>query len=112
MRILVAISPRMYREAVALTIHSQRPGHEVRMVAPEDTAREVVGFRPHLLVHNDDDGLDPEALSEVPFWVEICYSNGMDARVCADEKVSEARDISIQEMLRVVDKAAAHMGGS
>jgi hypothetical protein len=52
-RILIAISPRMYRQAVALSIHRNRPVLDVRAVSPEEAEQEIGTFRPHLLVHND-----------------------------------------------------------
>src|SRR5918993_4182046 len=53
-RVLVALSPRMYREAVALSIHRNRPGLvDVKLVPPEAAEAELASFRPHLLIHND-----------------------------------------------------------
>ena len=82
------------------------------MASPEQTAREVVSFRPHLLVHTDTDGVDAEALVGVPFWVEVRYSNDMDARISADGEVSEVADISMEDLLRAVDEAAVHLGSA
>ena len=56
MRVLVTVSPRLYREAVAFPLQSSRPDIEVRAAPPEDVELELAGFRPHLLVHNDADG--------------------------------------------------------
>jgi hypothetical protein len=110
-RILITVSPLMYREAIMLFIHRHRPGHEVRMVSPEASAIEVALFRPHLLVCNSNDGSgQQEALASVPFWVEVSYSDGMDARIGADGEVSEVDDVSMEDLLRVVDEAAAHTG--
>jgi hypothetical protein len=111
MRVLVTVSPLMYRQVIARFVHRHRPGHEVRMASPEASAQEVARFRPHLLVRNDNDGLSPEVLADVPFWVEVGYSDGMDARLSADGEVSEASDISMEDLLRVVDEAAARAGG-
>jgi hypothetical protein len=110
MRVLVTVSPLMYRQVIALFVHRHRPGHEVRMASPGATAKEIERFRPHLLVRNDNDGLGQKALESVRFWVEVLYSDGMDARVSADGKVSEAADISMEDLLRVVDEAAARAG--
>ena len=110
MRVLITVSPRMYREAITLFIHRQRPGHEVRMVSPKASANEVVRFRPHLLVRNDNDGFVRQPLANVPFWVEVRYSDSMSATISAVGKVSEVDDISMEDLLRVVDEAAAHAG--
>ena len=106
-RVLVSVTPRMYRQAIALSIHRQRPGLEVRIASPEAIERELADFRPHLLVHNDTDGLGPEAVADIPFRVEVLYSDGMDARISADGEVSAARDMSTEDLLRVVDRATA-----
>lgn len=69
-------------------------------------------FRPHLLVHNDTDGLDQRILDGVPFWVEMCYSDNMDAKISVDGRVEEAQDISTERLLGVADEAAAMADGA
>ena len=80
------------------------------MVSREASADEAERFRPHLLVRNSNDGFGQQALAGVPFWVEVRYSDGMDARIGADGEVSEVDDVSMEDLLRVVDEAAAHAG--
>ena len=107
MRILVTITPRMYREAIALSLRQRRPGYEVRIAAPGAVEEEVRVFAPHLLVRNDTDGMDPRVLMNVPCWIEVLYSDGMDARISVDGRVEESRDISTEALLRVADEAAS-----
>ncbi|MBA2781525.1 MAG: hypothetical protein H0T74_01180 [Rubrobacteraceae bacterium] len=38
-------------------------------------------------------------------WVEVLYSNGLNARISLDGKVWEIEDISIEDMLGLVRKA-------
>ncbi len=83
MRVLVTLSPRLYREAIASSIRRVRPDAEVRLAPPEDAESELAGFRPHLLVHNDTAPIAEEALEGVPARVEMLYSDSMDARVMA-----------------------------
>ena len=52
-RVLVTLSPHLYREAIASSIRRVRPDAEVRLAPPEDAESELAGFRPHLLVHYD-----------------------------------------------------------
>jgi hypothetical protein len=111
MRVLVAITPQMYRQDIAFAIWRQRPGCEVRVAAPETIKRVLANFRPHLLVHNDSDGFGPEELESVPCRVTVLYSDGMDARISADDRVSKARDLSIHDLLQVVDVAIALVDG-
>ena len=50
-RVLVTLSPRMYRQAVALSVQRNRPGLvDVRLAPPEAMEEELESFRPHLLV--------------------------------------------------------------
>lgn len=95
----------MYREVLALSVHQHRPGLEVRTAPPEEVGAEVGSFEPHLLVRNDNDGPDSKVLADVPCWVEILYSDNMDARISVDGSVSEIRDISMDDLLAVIDDA-------
>jgi hypothetical protein len=109
-RVLVTVSPRMYREAIALAVHRGRPGLDVRIAPPEAAGALLEGFRPHLLVHNDDAEIPHAALSGIPRRVEVVYSDGMDARVHGAEGVSEVSDMSMEKLLRVVDEATELAG--
>ena len=107
MRVLVTLSPRLYREAVASSLQNIRPGIEVRAVPPEDADLELAGWSPHLFIHNDTVPVPEWALSGVPSRVEISYSDGMSARVVAGGVESGTlRDISTEDLLRVVAVAA------
>jgi hypothetical protein len=110
-RVLVALSPRMYRQALALPIHRNRPGLDVRAASQEDAAGEVAAFRPHLLVHDDTAHIPEGALAGVPCRVEVLYSDSMDARVSADGRLERIGDMDVGGLLRVVDRAAAFAGG-
>ena len=110
MRVLVTVSPRMYREAIAFSIQHARPDLEVRVARPEDTELELAGFKPHLLVHNDTAPIPEEALTGVPCRVEMLYADSMDARVGAGGMVSQVRDMSTEDLLRTV-AVAATVGG-
>ena len=106
MRALITLTHLMYREAVAQSVRQRRPGFEVRIAPPEAVEEKVRSFEPHLLVRNDTDGIDPRVLEGIPCWVEVLYSDSMDAKVCLDGRVEESKDISMDELLRVADEAA------
>lgn len=106
-RVLVTITPRMYRQAIVFSLQRQRPGLDVRIAAPEATHTVLANFLPHLLLHNDNDRLELESVTAVPFRIEVQYSDGMDARISADGEVSRAQDMSAEELLFVVDRAIA-----
>ena len=99
----------MYREAIAGYLLQHRPDYEVRIAAPENIEEEVILFAPHLLVHNDTDVLDPGVLRGVPCWIEVLYSDGMDARISVDGRVEESQDISTEVLLRVADDASTSL---
>src|SRR5215213_5722617 len=96
----------MYREAVAASIQSARPGIEVRVAPPEDAEEQLRLFRPELLLYNDTAPIPKEVLEGIPTRVEVLYSDSMDARVRADGMVSQMRDMSIEDLLRTVAVAA------
>src|SRR5215212_4522762 len=107
MRVLVSVSPRMYREAIALSIQRNRPGIEVRLAPPEAAEEELAAFRPDLLFHDDTAPIPEDALEGIPTRVEMLYSDSMDARVRAHGMVSQMRDMSTEDLLRTVAVAAA-----
>ena len=106
MRVLITLTPLMYREAIAHSLGQRRPGLVVRIAPPEDAEEEIGTFVPDLLVRNDTDGLDPRVLEGIPCWVEVLYSDSMDAKISLDGRVEEASDICTDELLRVADRVA------
>lgn len=104
MRILVTVKPRMYRESLALSLHRNRPHFEV-MIAPDASLDgQAGGFRPHLLVRNDTDGVDMDLMGDIRCWIEILYSDGMDARVSLDDEVWNITDITTEDLLEIADQ--------
>ena len=95
----------MYRQAIALSIRRLRPGCDVKGAPPETTEGERASFRPHLLVHTDNDGVGLEAVAGIRCRVEVQYSDGMGAEISVDGEVFEASDMSTEDLLRVVDLA-------
>jgi len=110
-RVLVALSPRMYRQAVALSVQRGRPGLvEVRIAPPEAAEAELASFRPHLLVHDEDSPggsapLPEAALEGVPCRLEVSYAHGMDALLYTDGPTTEMPGASTDDLLAAVDAA-------
>jgi hypothetical protein len=104
LRVLITISPRLYREALALSVYRHRPDLEVRIAPPEALTEETTRFRPHLLVRNDNDGVEREVLAEIPYRIEVLYSDSMNARISAHGDVTEVQDIAMDDLLRLVDE--------
>jgi hypothetical protein len=115
-RVLVILSPRMYREAVALSVQRNRPGLvDVRLAPPEAAEAKLASFRPHLLIHDDTRG-DPRrgfapipeaALEKARHRLEVLYSDSMDVRISADGRLTEVRDASTDDLLGAVDAASS-----
>ena len=105
MRVLVSLSPRMYCEAMAHSVHSNRPGLDVRCAPPEDAERELAVFRPHLLVYNDTAPIPEGALAGVDHRVVVLYSDSMSARVVSDGRAEVVGDMDLGELLAAVDAA-------
>jgi hypothetical protein len=101
----------MYREALALSVYRHRPDLEVRMAPPEALTEETRRFRPHLLMRNDD-RVDPEVLAGIPYWIEVLYSDSMNARISADGHVIEVRDITMDDLLKLVDEKEELVSGA
>ena len=99
MRILVTVKPRVYREVLALSLHQHRPDAEVLISPPEALDGEVELFKPHLVVCSE--GAMPNVLPGVLCRVEIMFSDGLDARIGLDERVTEAKDVGTEDIERV-----------
>lgn len=104
MRILVTVQPQMYREALALTLQKNRPDAEVLLGSLESLGGQAASFKPHLLVRNDTDGADMGLQRDVLCWVEILYSDGLDARVSMGGEVWNIKDICMDDLLEIVDE--------
>lgn len=104
MRVLITVQPLMYREAIALAIHNRRPDIEV-LLGPEDSLDgEVERFAPHLLVRNDTDGANMERKTGALCWIELIYSDGLNARVSLDGEVWEIEDICIDDLISLIER--------
>lgn len=51
----------MYREALALSIHTRRPDFEVLLAPPRPFEGRAASFGPHVLVHNAEGAGPPPA---------------------------------------------------
>ena len=105
MRILIANTPLMYRETLALAIHRHNPDYEVMIADPASMDGEATRFRPHALVR-DDDGIEVGSPDGVVCWVGIIIDNHLKARISINGKVSEVHEVSLEKMLAVLDEVA------
>jgi hypothetical protein len=109
-RVLVTVEPRMYRQAIALSVQRTRPNSEV-LLAPEDVLDgQVEDFAPHVLLRSDSHSLIPEEKlgSSVVLRVEVLYTDHMAARVSvAGGDPYTIEDASMEDLLSLVDEAEA-----
>jgi hypothetical protein len=104
MRILVTVKPQMYREALALALHEHRPDDEVLLAPPRLLDGQARDFGPHVLLRNDTDGAVPEGLENVVCRIEVLFSDGLDARISLGGRVWNIDDISIDDLLAILDE--------
>lgn len=104
MRILITVEPLIYREAIALAIHRDRPDVEVLISSPVGLDGQADVFKPHLFIRNDTDGADMRLQAGALCWIEILYSDGLNARIRLDGKVWEIEDISVEGLLALVEQ--------
>lgn len=103
MRVLVANTPLMYRESLALSIQRARPNFEVLLAEPEKLNGEVESLAPHALVR-DDDGVDTWSPDGVVCWVGIIIDDHLNARISVNGKISEIHDVSLEEFVAALDE--------
>ena len=105
MRILVAVSPTMYREALGQIVRSDRSDDNVRLADPQALDRAAGSFGPHLIVSTDD---APEVRKEgtlTSSWVVIRYHDSLSASVFVDGQDPRlVQDTSIEDLLGVVEE--------
>ena len=106
MRVLVANTPLMYRESLALSISQQYPNFEVRIADPQKVDGEVERLAPHALVR-DDNGAETWSLDGVVCWVGIIIDNHLNARISVNGRTSDIHDISLDELFAALGEAQA-----
>src|SRR5215210_8782437 len=112
MRILIAVAPKMYREALTHIIRTDRPDDDVRLADPDTLDREASSFGPHLIVCNDNAQEVREV--SVPSWVVIRYHDHLSASVFLDgQDTCLIQDIALEDLLGVVEETERlFVGGS
>ena len=111
MRILIANTPLMYRETLALAIHRHNPGYEVIIADPASMDGEAERFGPHALVR-DDDGIEVGSPDGVMCWIGVIIDDHLKARISMDGEISEIHEVSLEEMLAALDRAARFVSDS
>src|SRR5215210_7754019 len=104
-RVLVALDPFMYGQALAFSLRKGRPRAEVSLLSSsEDLAAELESARPHLVVANRV----PPAAKARSFWVEVDALRGpmsLDAEISADGYSGSVTDVRVAHVLAALDRA-------
>ena len=105
MRILVAVSPIMYRQTLAHVLRTNRPDDDVRLADPHALDREAASFLPHLVVCNDNVPEVREEEVSVPTWVVIRYHDHLSASGFLDgQDPYLVQDMAIGDLIWVVEE--------
>ncbi len=112
MRILVTVSPLMFREAMALSIHDWRPDFEVLIAPPRPSDGRTGRFGPHVLVHDAEETAPPRALAgDLVCRVRVRAAARVDATVEAGGAVSEVRDADLEDLFGALEGAQGLLAG-
>ena len=106
-RVLVALDPFMYGQALAFSLRKRRPRAEVSLLSSSEDllAAELERARPHLVVANR---VPPAAKARSFFWVEVDASRGptsLDAEISADGYSGSVTDVRVEHVLAALDRA-------
>ena len=102
--VLVALEPLMYREIFAFNVRQHRPQTAVVLTSLEALEEEVRHTKPMLLFADEV----PETVREMmACWVAVHNGSQIDADIGSFETFDTVYDISIQDLMAVVDKVAA-----
>jgi hypothetical protein len=105
-RILVTISPRLYREVLALSIHRRRPDFQVLLAPPWPLDGRAERFGPHVLVQDAEEaGLQPALAEGVLCRVRILLADRVDAKIELDGTASEVHDVCLEDLFEVLEEA-------
>jgi hypothetical protein len=106
-RILLTITPRLYRETLALCIHRRCPDFEVLLAPSWPLDGEAERYKPHVLVQDDEEaGLLPALEAGVVCRVRVLKKpDRIDATIELDGTTSEVRDACLEDLFKVLEGA-------
>ena len=102
MKVLIAVQPRSYREAIGEALRGLRPHLMVAIVEPEDLFVEVGQFEPELVFADQPDTLQSAGGRS---WVEFRPYEEPPAKITLGGSLRELKEIDLPELLAVVDEA-------
>ena len=101
-RVLLAFEPRMYREVLVTALRRHRPLVESVLAEPAALDHTAGSFEPHLIVCNH---ATQTVRDSAAAWVEVQVKDSLDAVTCVGGKRSEIQNLSLDDLLAVLDEA-------
>lgn len=110
MQVVVAIEPRIYREAIGESIRALRPHVEVYVLDPDTLGAGLRRLEPELVFANQPNTFAPDGRSA---WVEFLPYEHPPAQVCLAGRRRELEEVELEDLLLIVDEAEelAQRGG-
>jgi hypothetical protein len=106
-KVLLAIEPLMYREALAFYLRKHRPQAEVILASGETLKAEVERTKPLLIIANEPPATTKEAET---FWVALRINEQrIDADISVDGYSALVYDVTAQDLLAAVDRAVEEL---
>ncbi len=102
MQVIVAIEPRIYREAIGESIRALRPHVEVYVLDPDTLGTGLRRLGPELVFANRPDTFAPDVRSA---WVEFLPYEHPPARVCLAGRRRELEEVELEDLISIVDEA-------
>ncbi len=103
MKVLLAIEPRVYREAIGETIRTLRPHVEVFVLDPDALSAGVVRLDHELVLADRSDSYAPTAARAA--WVEYRPYERPPARICVGGHRLELEEVAMGDLVSIVDEA-------
>lgn len=102
MKVLIAIEPRSYREAIGEALRGLRPHLEVAVAEPEDLPEEVRRFEPALIMA---DRAETTLTAGKLGWVEFRPYEEPPAKICLGGRLRDLNEVDLPDLLSVIDEA-------
>lgn len=102
MKVLIAIEPRSYREAIGEALRGFRPHLEVAVAEPGDLPEEVRRFEPELVMADRAETIPTAGRLG---WVEFRPYENPPAKIHLGGRWRELKEIDLPDLLSVVDEA-------
>jgi hypothetical protein len=102
MRVMMANSPRAYREVISAALKELRPNLQIFTAKPEDLDEEFRRLSPHLVVCN---WVTELVEREAHCWIELYPDGASESVVSLDGQKITCPEMDLEALLSVLDEA-------